>query len=51
MKILIIGGTGFISSILTKKLLEKHCEVTILTRGKTKINFEVTEKFNLCNWR
>ena len=39
MKILIIGGTGFISSILTKKLLDKQYEVTILTRGKTKINF------------
>jgi nucleoside-diphosphate-sugar epimerase len=35
MKILIIGGTGFISSSITVKLLEKGHLVTVLTRGKT----------------
>src|SRR5690606_1995862 len=36
MKILIIGGTGFISSHIADKLLSANYEVTILTRGKSK---------------
>ena len=36
MKILIIGGTGFISSKLVEKLLSKGHKLTLLNRGKTK---------------
>jgi nucleoside-diphosphate-sugar epimerase len=35
MKILIIGGTGFISSSMTRKLLERGHEVTHFNRGKS----------------
>jgi len=36
MKILIIGGTGFISSQLVHSLLQENHQVTILTRGRTR---------------
>lgn len=36
MNILLIGGTGFISSRLTEKLLSKGHKLTLLNRGKTK---------------
>jgi nucleoside-diphosphate-sugar epimerase len=36
MKILVIGGTGFISSGLVQHLLDSHCHVTTFTRGMTK---------------
>lgn len=38
MKIFMIGGTGFISSNIVKKLLKEKHEVTILTRGKSAIS-------------
>jgi nucleoside-diphosphate-sugar epimerase len=34
MKVLIIGGTGLISTAITRQLLERGDEVTIYTRGK-----------------
>jgi UDP-glucose 4-epimerase len=34
MKVLIIGGTGFIGSILTKAFVDKNWEVSVLTRQK-----------------
>ncbi|MEW6651969.1 MAG: NAD-dependent epimerase/dehydratase family protein [Bacteroidota bacterium] len=40
MKILVIGGTGFISSILVEFLLERNHSVFLLTRGKSKNKFE-----------
>jgi nucleoside-diphosphate-sugar epimerase len=36
MKILVIGGTGFISSSMTRKLLERGHTVTLFNRGKSK---------------
>ncbi len=36
MQILIIGGTGFISSRIVDKLLSKGHKITLLNRGKTK---------------
>ncbi len=41
-KILITGGTGFIGSALTKRLLVQHYEVTVLSRHP-----EATEKLGL----
>ena len=45
MNILIIGGTGFISSRLSEKLLLRGHKLTLLNRGNTKT--ELTEKQNL----
>lgn len=45
MKILIIGGTGFISSKIAEKLLSKRHKLTLLNRGKTKT--ELPENKNL----
>ena len=39
MNILIIGGTGFLSSRITEKLLSKGHNLTLLVRGKTKSKF------------
>jgi nucleoside-diphosphate-sugar epimerase len=52
MKILLIGGTGFISSWIVKKLLERDHEVTVATRGRTvphgyeaaKVKFAVVDR-------
>ncbi|MCF8240347.1 MAG: NAD-dependent epimerase/dehydratase family protein [Melioribacteraceae bacterium] len=38
MKVLMIGGTGFISSNIVKKLIEENHEVTLVTRGESEIN-------------
>ena len=38
MQILIIGGTGFISSYITRLLLENGHIVTVFTRGRSKNN-------------
>lgn len=35
MKILIIGGTGLISTAITRQLLEQKADVTLYNRGKT----------------
>ncbi len=35
MKVLIIGGTGLISTAITKQLLERDDDVTLVNRGKT----------------
>jgi len=45
MKILLIGGTGFISSRIAEKLLAKGHKLTLLNRGKTKS--ELTKHKNL----
>jgi nucleoside-diphosphate-sugar epimerase len=39
MKILIIGGTGFISGYLTRELLERGHAVTLLNRGRSQNPF------------
>lgn len=39
MNILIIGGTGFLSSRIAEKLLSKGHNITLLVRGKTKSKF------------
>jgi nucleoside-diphosphate-sugar epimerase len=46
MKILIIGGTGFISSSMTGKLLERGHEVTHFNRGKRKSALPDHPSFN-----
>lgn len=35
MKVLIIGGTGLISTAITKQLLERGDDVTLYNRGKS----------------
>jgi nucleoside-diphosphate-sugar epimerase len=40
MRILVIGGTGFISSRIVEKLLAAGHEVTSFTRGKSTKNFK-----------
>ena len=35
MKVLIIGGTGLISTAITKQLLERGDDVTLFNRGKS----------------
>jgi len=39
MRILIIGGTGLISTAMTRQLPEKGEEVTLFHRGKTPPRF------------
>jgi nucleoside-diphosphate-sugar epimerase len=39
MKVLIIGGTGNISTAISRQLIEQGVEVTLYNRGKTEINF------------
>lgn len=41
MKVLVTGGTGFIGSLVTKKLVNKGHEVILLTRGNKKIPTEL----------
>lgn len=40
MKILIVGGTGLISTSITRQLLERGDEVTHFNRGRSPIRFE-----------
>lgn len=42
MKILMIGGTGFISSNVVKKLIEESHDITLVTRGES--NIELFDK-------
>ena len=56
LKILILGGLGFIGSYLTESLVKKHHNVKIITKTMTKINHinniknKVTiEKFSISN--
>jgi nucleoside-diphosphate-sugar epimerase len=42
MKILIIGGTGLISTAITRKLLERGDDVTLFNRGRTTPRFKGT---------
>src|SRR5574342_1043835 len=44
MKILIIGGTGFISSRLVQRLLDAGHRVTLFTRGFAKSQIAKTDK-------
>jgi len=37
MNVLITGGTGFIGNRLVESLIDKGCDVTVLTRDKTKV--------------
>lgn len=46
MNILIIGGTGFISGTLVKKLLAKGNTITAFVRGKTEIKLSTTENLH-----
>ena len=39
MRILIISGTGLISTAMTRQLLEKGVDVTLFNRGKTPPRF------------
>ncbi len=48
MKILIIGGTGFISSRLVQQLLDSGYHVTTFTRGNVKSQLAKTEKLERC---
>lgn len=40
MRVLIIGGTGLISSAITPQLLARGDEVTLYNRGKSEVRFE-----------
>jgi nucleoside-diphosphate-sugar epimerase len=44
MKILIIGGTGLISTAITRELLKRSHAVTHYNRGKSEVRFEGTVK-------
>jgi nucleoside-diphosphate-sugar epimerase len=44
MKILIIGGTGLISTSLTRQLLERGDEVTLYNRGQTEVRLPAGAK-------
>ncbi len=44
MKILVIGGTGFISSRLVQRLLDAGHRVTLFTRGRVKSQIAKTDK-------
>lgn len=47
-KVLITGGTGLVGKALTKKLLQKNYEVTVLTRDKSKA--PATPGINYAEW-
>jgi nucleoside-diphosphate-sugar epimerase len=47
MKILIIGGTGFISSSIADKLLKRGHSVTLFTRGKKQSDLNKGKNVNL----
>ena len=47
MKILLIGGTGFISSKIAEFLIEKGHSITLLVRGKTPISFNDSQNVNI----
>ena len=53
MKILVIGGTGFIGSQIVNRLAEKGHDVTVFHRGKTKTTHKeiIGAKENLSNFR
>ena len=40
MKVLIIGGTGLISTAISKQLLERGDDVTLYNRGKSEVRFQ-----------
>lgn len=42
MQILITGGTGFIGTHLSQKLLSEHHQLTVLTRDKIKVKSPIT---------
>jgi nucleoside-diphosphate-sugar epimerase len=44
MKVLIIGGTGNISTAISRQLIDEGADVTIYNRGKTNIGFTGTYK-------
>ena len=50
MKVLLIGGTGVLSSAITKKIIDQGFEVTMINRGNRKIpegvNIIKTDKNN-----
>jgi uncharacterized protein YbjT (DUF2867 family) len=48
MRILIIGGTGLISTAITRQLLEKEADVTLFNRGKTPPRFPKGAKLAMC---
>jgi len=45
MKILIIGGTGLISTAITRQLLDRGDDVTLFNRGKTDARFPEGAKY------
>ena len=45
MKILLIGGTGLISTAITKQLLERGDDVTLYNRGKSEARIPGGAKF------
>jgi nucleoside-diphosphate-sugar epimerase len=45
MKVLIIGGTGLISTAISRQLLERSDDVTLYNRGKSEVRFEGGAKF------
>ncbi len=45
MKVLIIGGTGLISTAISRQLLARGDEVTLFNRGKSEIRFSEGAKF------
>jgi len=51
MKILVIGGTGFIGAHLVEKLLEREHEVTIFTRNEKKVRSRFGNRVHVIQWK
>jgi len=51
MKVLVIGGTGFIGAHLVERLLEREHEVTIFTRNEKKARTRFGNRVHAIQWK
>jgi len=51
MKVLVVGGTGFIGTQLVEKLLEREHEVTIFTRNERKARTRFGDRVHVIQWK
>lgn len=49
MRVLIVGGTGLISTAITRELLTHGYDVTLINRGKTEARFPEGARFITCD--
>jgi len=50
MKVLVIGGTGFIGKPLIEKLLERNHEVTVFSRNEKKVRSVFNNRVHIQQW-